>query len=109
MAPSKFTCTGAGGKPVTVPLSATTGSLAFHLSASTSFALQSATIQIRHGGIVLATLSAPGATAQATAPGRMTGTASLPGIRIAGLLSGHDTLYVHVAGHVYTGKIGRVS
>jgi len=108
MAPSKFTCTGPNGQKVTVPLSSTTGTLAFHLTASTSFALQSATVQVRHGGIVLATLSAPGATAQATAPGRMTGSASLPGIRIAGLLSGHDTLYVHVAGHVYTGKILRV-
>jgi hypothetical protein len=109
MAPSKFTCTGANGQKVTVPLASTTGTVAFHLAAKPTFALQSATIQIRHGGIVLATLSAPAAPAQATAPGRMSGSASIPGIRIAGLLNGRDTLYVRAGAHVYQGKISRVA
>ena len=108
MAPSRFTCTGTNGQKVTVPLGSTTATIAFHLAAKPTFPLSSATVQIRHGATVLATLTAPGATAQATGPSRMAGSASLSGLHLAGLLNGRDTLYVQAGAHAYHGLIVRV-
>lgn len=109
MAPSRFnaTCTTASGQKVTVPLASTTGTVNFRLAAKPTFPLHAATVQIRHGGTVLLTLTTP-ATAPATL-GPMSGSASLSGAHVAGLLNGHDTLYVQAGHHVYQGKIVRVS
>ena len=92
----KIVCTTASGAKVTMPLAPTAATLTYHLAAAPSFNLQSATVQIRHKTAVLATLSASG--------GSMTVSLN----HTAGLMNGHDTLYVQAGAHVYTGKIVQV-
>lgn len=92
----KIVCTTPSGAKVSIPLAPAAATLTYHLTAAGSASLQSATVQIRHKTTVLATLSASG------------GTVTLPLDHAAGLINGHDTLYVQLAAHTYSGKITRI-
>jgi hypothetical protein len=85
----KLVCKNASGQKVSISLAPTAATLTYHLAAASSFDLQSATIQIRHGTDVLFTLTPS------------TGTVTVPIGQTAALLTGHDTLYVQAGARTY--------
>jgi hypothetical protein len=92
----KLVCTNASGQKVSVALAPTAATLTYHLAAPSTFNLGSATIQIRHNGDVLYTLTPTD------------GSVSVPMTHMAALVNGHDVLYVQAGAHTYRSRIVEV-
>jgi len=92
----KLVCTNASGQKVSVALAPTAATLTYHLAAPSTFSMGSATIQIRHKGDVLYTLTPSD------------GTVSVPMMHMAALVNGHDVLYVQAGAHTYRSRIVEV-
>ena len=93
---SRLLCTNATGQQVVVRVAPTSASLGYRLSTTSSLAsMHAMTVEIRHNTTVVVTLTPS------------SGTVTIPLGQTAGLLSGHDKLYVQVGGHTFHGKIHR--
>jgi hypothetical protein len=89
----KLSCTTASGQHVVVPANVTAATLTYKLHSMTGASTTAMTVQIRHGGFVIETLTSP------------TATVNLPADHSAALMRGSDTLYVIAGAHTYHAKI----
>jgi hypothetical protein len=91
----KLVCTTRGHR-VVMPVAGTSATLNYRLRNTSRRGLSSMTVQIRHNGFVLFTLTS------------RTGSLTVPLTHTPGLLNGQDTLYVRTGTHTYRSTITQV-